>query len=137
MAKTPAKTKPAAKATAETAAKTFAASAYAMRMSPFKARPVIDLVRGKPVEVALKLLEFEPRRAAPMIVKVLKSALANAANDQQVKLNRLTVVEARVDGGPLLGGRRRWRPRAMGRAFPIMKRTCHIRVTLAEAGGEA
>ena len=117
--------------------KTFAASAYAVRLSPFKARPVIDLVRGKPVEEALKVLEFEPRRAAPLIRKVLKSAIANAASDQDVKLTRLTVVEARVDGGPLLSGRRRWRPRAMGRAFPIMKRTCHIRVTLAEAGGEA
>ena len=117
--------------------KTFAASAYAVRLSPFKARPVIDLVRGKPVEEALKVLEFEPRRAAPLIRKVIKSAVANAAGDQEVKLARLTVVEARVDGGPLLSGRRRWRPRAMGRAFPIMKRTCHIRVTLAEAGGEA
>jgi large subunit ribosomal protein L22 len=117
-------------------AKTFAASAYAVRLSPFKARPVIDLVRGKPVEEALKVLEFEPRRAAPLIRKVIKSAIANAAGDQEVKLARLTVIEARVDGGPLLSGRRRWRPRAMGRAFPIMKRTCHIRVTLAEAGGE-
>jgi large subunit ribosomal protein L22 len=116
--------------------KTFAASAYAVRLSPFKARPVIDLVRGKAVEEALKVLEFEPRRAAPLIRKVLKSALANAAGDQEVKLGRLVVVEARVDGGPLLSGRRRWRPRAMGRAFPIMKRTCHIRVTLDEAGGE-
>jgi large subunit ribosomal protein L22 len=116
--------------------KTFAASAYAVRLSPFKARPVIDLVRGKPVEEALKVLEFEPRRAAPLIRKVIKSAIANAAGDQEVKLARLTVIEARVDGGPLLSGRRRWRPRAMGRAFPIMKRTCHIRVTLAEAGGE-
>jgi large subunit ribosomal protein L22 len=117
-------------------AKKFQASVYGARISPFKARPVIDLVRGKSVEAALKLLEFEPRRAAPMIRKVLKSALANASGDQEVKLGRLKVVECRVDGGPLLSGRRRWRPRAMGRAFPIMKRTSHIRVTLAEAGGE-
>lgn len=118
------------------AQKRFVASAYAARISPFKARPVIDLVRGKPVEQALKLLEFEPRRAAPLIRKVLRSALANASSDLQVKLPRLVVVEARVDGGPLLSGRRRFQPRAMGRAFPIMKRTCHIRVALAEAGGE-
>lgn len=118
-------------------AKRFAAYAYSARISPFKARPVIDLVRGKPVNEALKLLEFEPRRAAPMIRKVLKSALANASSDLEVKLPRLVVVEARVDGGPLLSGRRRFMPRAMGRAFPIMKRTCHIRVTLAEAGAPA
>jgi large subunit ribosomal protein L22 len=106
------------------------------RISAYKARPVVDLVRGKPIEVALKLLEFEPRRAAPMIRKVLKSALANAGNDMDVKLQRLIVVEARVDGGPLLSGRKRFRPRAMGRAFAIMKRTSHIRVALAESGGK-
>ena len=117
-------------------AKRFEASYRGARISPFKARPVVDLVRGKPVEEALKLLEFEPRRAAPMVRKVLKSALANAGNDMGVKLHRLVVVEARVDGGPLLSGRRRFRPRAMGRAFPIMKRTSHIRVALAESGGE-
>jgi large subunit ribosomal protein L22 len=117
-------------------AKRFAASHRGARISPFKARPVVDLVRGKPVEEALKLLEFEPRRAAPMVRKVIRSALANAGNDMGVKLHRLVVVEARVDGGPLLSGRRRFRPRAMGRAFPIMKRTSHIRVALAESGGE-
>ncbi len=122
-------------------AKMFAASHRGARISPFKVRPVIDLVRGKPVEEALKLLEFEPRRAAPLISKVLRSALANASSDLKVNLKRLTVVEACVDGGPLLSGRRRWRPRAMGRATPIMKRTSHIRVMLAEvspqgAGGE-
>jgi large subunit ribosomal protein L22 len=117
-------------------AKRFEATYRGARISPFKARPVVDLVRGKPIDKALKLLEFEPRRAAPMVRKVLKSALANAGNDMGVKLHRLVVVEARVDGGPLLSGRRRFRPRAMGRAFPIMKRTSHIRVALAETGGE-
>ncbi len=116
--------------------KRFAASYMGARISAYKARPVVDLVRGKPIEVALKLLEFEPRRAAPMIRKVLKSALANAGNDMDVKLQRLIVVEARVDGGPLLSGRKRFRPRAMGRAFAIMKRTSHIRVALAESGGK-
>lgn len=136
MPKPKPKSKPGAPVAAKTAPKTFFATTYATRMSPFKARPLVDLVRGKSVEQALKLLEFEPRRAAPMIRKVIKSALANASSDLEVKLPRLIVVEARVDGGPLLSGRRRWRPRAMGRAFPIMKRTCHIRVALAEAGGE-
>ena len=114
------------------AGKTFSASHMHARMSPYKARPVIDLVRGKNVNIALSILEFQPRRSAPMIRKVIQSALANASNDLGVKLNRLIVSEARIDGGPLLGGRKRFMPRAMGRAFPIHKRTCHIMVTLAE-----
>jgi large subunit ribosomal protein L22 len=113
-------------------AKTFTAHHSLARISPFKARPVVDLVRGRNVQEALRILEYEPRRAAPMIRKVIQSALANASNDLGVKLNRLVVSDARVDGGPLLGGRLRFMPRAMGRAFPIRKRTCHILVTLAE-----
>jgi large subunit ribosomal protein L22 len=101
-------------------------------MSPYKARPVVDLVRGKNVNEALKLLEFQPRRASPLVRRVIQSALANASQDLEVKLNRLVVADCRVDGGPLLGGRPRFMARAMGRAFPIRKRTCHILVTLAE-----
>ena len=112
--------------------KTFTASHRHARMSPYKARPVIDLVRGKNVNEAITILEFQDRRSAPMIRKVIQSALANASNDLDVKLNRLVIAEAKVDGGPLLGGRPRFMPRAMGRAFPIRKRTCHITVTLAE-----
>lgn len=113
--------------------KQFTACHRHARISPFKARPVIDLVRGKPVDEALSILEFQPRRAAPMIRKVILSAKATASNDLEVKLGRLVVAEARVDGGPLLGGRPRFMARAMGRAFPIRKRTSHIVVTLAEA----
>jgi large subunit ribosomal protein L22 len=113
--------------------KAFTASHQHARISPFKARPVIDLVRGKPVDEALSILEFQPRRAAPMIRRVIASAKANASNDLEVKINRLVVTEARIDGGPLLGGRPRFMARAMGRAFPIRKRTCHIVVTVAEA----
>ena len=112
--------------------KTFSASHMHARMSPYKARPVIDLVRGKNVNDALAILEYQPRRSSPMIRKVIQSALANASNDLGVKLNRLIVSDARIDGGPLLGGRKRFMPRAMGRAFPIHKRTCHIMVTLSE-----
>ena len=117
-------------------AKTFTAIHRLARMSPFKARPVIDLVRGRNVQEALRILEYEPRRAAPMIRKVIKSALANASNDLDVDLNGLVVVEACVDGGPLLSGRIRFRPVAMGRAFSIRKRMCHIRVALAEGKAE-
>ena len=116
--------------------KTFLASHRGARISPYKARPVIDLVRGRPVQEALSMLEFEPRRAAPMIRKVIRSAMANASNDLDVNLSRLVVVDARIDGGRLLQGRRRWRPRAHGQAFPIRKQVSHIKVTLAEVGEE-
>lgn len=117
--------------------KHFVATHRMARISPYKARPVIDLVRGKGVQEALNILEFEPRRAAPMIRKVIRSAMANASSDLQVNLSRLVVVDARIDGGPLLSGRTRFRPRAMGRAFPIRKRTSHIQVTLADVGEES
>jgi len=71
-----------------------------------------------------------------MIAKVIKSALANAGQDLDVDVNRLFVADARVDDGPLLGGRYRWRPRAMGRVYPIRKRTSHLSIILAE-GDEA
>ncbi len=118
-------------------AKSFHAAHRHARISPYKARPVIDLVRGRAVQQALNILAYEPRRAAPMIRKVIQSAMANASHDLDVDLRRLVVVEARVDGGPLLSGRKRWRPRAQGRAFPIRKRTSHITVTLAETVEEA
>ena len=112
--------------------KTFRASHKMARISPTKARPVIDLVRGKPVTQALETLEYEHRRAAPMISKVIRSALANASNDLDVNLKALVVVDARVDGAGLLNGRLRWQPRAMGRAYPIRKRMSHISITLAD-----
>jgi len=113
--------------------KTFRAKHTNARISPFKARAVIDLIRGKGVEDAIPLMEFEPRRAATLIQKVLRSALANASNDLDVNLRALVVADARVDGAGLLNGRRRWQPRAMGRAFPILKQTSHISITLGEA----
>ena len=112
--------------------KIFRAKHTMARISPFKARAVIDLVRGKGVEDAITIMEFEPRRAAPMIKKVLRSALANASNDLDVNLKSLIVIDARVDGAGLLNSRVRWQPRAMGRAFPIMKRMSHISIVLGE-----
>ena len=103
------------------------------RIAPRKARLVADLVRGMPVNDAIAVLENHPRRGAKLLHKVLKSALANASNDLDVDLNALVVSEASVDMGPLLGGRPRWRPRAMGRATPIRKRTSHLRVALTES----
>ena len=83
----------------------------------------------------MNVLEGHPKRAAYLFKKVLKSALANASQDLDVDLNALVVSESRVDEGPLLGGRARWRPRAQGRATPIHKRTSHLHVSLSEAAG--
>jgi large subunit ribosomal protein L22 len=114
------------------AAKTFRAKHKYARITARKARPVMNLVRGSGVNEAMNTLRFVHRRAAPMIAKVIRSALANAGQDLDVDVNRLFVADARVDDGPLMGGRYRWRPRAMGRVYPIRKRTCHISVILAE-----
>lgn len=103
------------------------------RIAPRKARLVADMVRGLPVDDALAVLDNHPRRAAALLRKVVRSAMANASQDLEVDLKALVVEEARVDMGPLLGGRARWRPRAMGRATPIRKRTSHLVVGLAEA----
>ncbi len=113
-------------------AKTYRASHRGARISATKVRPVMDLVRGKSVQDALAMLSIEPRRGAPMITKVLRSALANASNDLDVNLKALVIVDARVDGAGLLNGRVRWQPRAMGRAYPIRKTMSHISIVLAD-----
>jgi len=115
------------------AARTFRASHRWARIQPRKARLVATLVRGMPVNDAIAVLETSPQRSARLLRKVVRSALANASQDPEVDLNALVVTEARVDMGPLLGGRARWRPRAMGRATPIRKRTSHLLIGLSEA----
>jgi large subunit ribosomal protein L22 len=119
------------------ATRTFHAVHRWARIAPRKARSIADLVRGLPYEEAKAVLEVHPRRAAGFLLKVLKSAMANASQNPDVDLRRLVVREARVDMGPLLGGRPRWRPRAMGRATPIFKRTSHLRIGLGESPGAA
>src|SRR5262245_47053165 len=98
-----------------------------------KARLVVDLIRGLPVNRALTVLDRSPRRAAVLVGKVVRSAVANAEQDTNVDPNQLHVTVARVDEGPLLGGFLRWRPGPRGRAMPIHKRTAHIHITLAPA----
>ncbi len=97
------------------------------RISARKARLVIDMIRGAPVESALLKLDFCHRRAAPMIGKVVRSAIANASQKTGVAAEQLVVWRAYVDEGPTT---KRWRPRAMGRAFPRLCRTCHLIVEL-------
>ncbi len=100
-----------------------------VRISPRKARLVIDLVRGKNVEQALDILDVTPKKAAKIIAKTVRSAIANAEDQQSVDVDRLYIKRAYVDGAPAWT---RWRPRAQGRATPILKRASHITVVLDE-----
>ena len=88
-----------------------------------KARRVVDMVRGLPVDEALSLLQFAPQAAAQTVYKVLESAIANAETTEDLDRGDLVVSIARVDEGPTM---KRWRPRAQGRATRILKRTSHI-----------
>jgi large subunit ribosomal protein L22 len=99
------------------------------RIAARKARLVADLVRGKPVEEALGLLQFTPKKAAGMIRKVIQSALDSASKSSGVDEDRLFVSRITIDEGPIA---KRWTPRAMGRATRIRKRTSHISVALEE-----
>jgi large subunit ribosomal protein L22 len=98
------------------------------RISERKARLVADMIRGLDCDEALAVLEFTHQRAARMIDRVLKSAMANA-NEQEAQMNRLMISESRVDPGPII---KRFHPKDRGRAHPIQKRTCHIHVTVEE-----
>jgi len=102
-----------------------------MRISPQKARLVVDLVRGKRVEEALDILEVTPKKGARIVAKTLRSAIANAEDTQNVDVDRLFIKRIWVDQAPTWT---RWRPRAQGRATPIEKRGSHITVVLDELG---
>src|SRR5215469_6478807 len=96
-----------------------------VRISPMKARRVVDLVRGMPAKDALTVLKFAPQAASEQVYKVLASAMANAENNERLDPDSLLVKAAYVDEGPTL---KRFRPRAQGRAYRIRKRTCHITI---------
>ncbi|MFM8519719.1 MAG: 50S ribosomal protein L22 [Solirubrobacterales bacterium] len=104
------------------------ATARFVRVSPRKVRLVADQVRGKHIDDARALLSFSPRSAAGEVSKVIESAAANAEANHDLIGDEMVVREIRVDEGPTI---KRFRPRAMGRATPINKRTCHISVALA------
>jgi large subunit ribosomal protein L22 len=105
------------------------ARAKYIRIAPRKVRLVVDLIRGKRVAEAFAILKLTPKKASPVVEKVLKSAVANAQNNHNMDVNRLYIKEAYVDPGPTL---KRFHPRAQGRAYSIMKRTSHITVVVAE-----
>lgn len=100
-----------------------------VRVSPRKARLVVDLIRGKSVEEAAAILKFTPRAAAEIVEKVLMSATANAEKNLKIKRDDLYIASAFVDEGPTL---KRVRPRAQGRAFRINKRTSHVTVVVKQ-----
>ncbi|THV35652.1 50S ribosomal protein L22 [Glycomyces buryatensis] len=114
-------------ATVEQEAPKARASARYVRVAPRKARRVVDLVRGLPVDEALTTLEFAPYSAAEIVYKVIASAQANAENNLGLDPESLLISEIKVDEGPTM---RRYRPRAHGRAYRINKRTSHITVVV-------
>ena len=101
-----------------------------VRMSPYKVRRVLDQIRGRSYREALIVLEFMPYKACEPILKVLRSAAANAEHNDGLERETLFVSQAYADGGPSL---RRYRPRAQGRAYQIRKPTCHITIAVAPA----
>lgn len=105
------------------------ACARYVRIAPRKSRLVIDMIRGKNAAESAVILQFSTREAAEAVLKVLNSAVANAAHKGASGADNLLVAEAYVDEGPIL---KRWRPRAQGRASRINKRTSHITLVLNE-----
>ena len=112
------------------------ASARYQRITPMKARRVVDLIRGLQVDEALTILQFAPQAASETVSKVLESAIANAETTEGLSRGELVVTVAQVDEGPTM---KRWRPRAQGRATRINKRTSHITLAVqpvAKKGGK-
>jgi large subunit ribosomal protein L22 len=109
-----------------------AAKLKGAQISAQKARLVADQVRGMPVEQALSLLEFSPKKAAHIVKKILDSAIANAENNEGADVDELKVSSIYVDEGMTM---KRLRPRAKGRADRILKRSCHITVKVADGEG--
>ena len=112
----------------------FKASHRYARMGVRKARLVMDLVRGRTASQALDTLANDKHRASLYVRKVLASAVANALQNPDVRASRLVVSEAVANEGPLLQGRMRFRPSAMGRALPFRRRTCHLQIKVADPG---
>ncbi len=114
---------------ADTAVKNnWRASSRFSRIAPRKARLVIDMVRGLNCAEALNVLRFNSKRPAVDIARTLKSAMANA-DEQEADMGRLYIAEARVDAGPTMI---RWRPKDRGRAHPILRKTSHVHIVVAE-----
>jgi len=100
-----------------------------VRLSAQKGRLVADLIRGKPVDQALNILQFAPQKGAVIIRKVLESAIANAEHNDGADIDELKVTKIMVERGTFL---RRFRPQSKGRGAPIMKPTCNIFLTVGD-----
>ena len=100
-----------------------------MRISPRKVRTIVDSIKGKPVEVALDILQFMPQKSAAIVAKTIRSATANAEQNTNIDVDSLIVQNVQADQGPTL---KRFRARARGRGTRILKRTSHITVILSE-----
>lgn len=109
------------------------ASAKYVRMTPMKARRVVDLIRGRDVASAAAILQYAPQAASEPVGKLLASAVANAENNHGLDPATLVIETAYVDEGPTL---KRFQPRAQGRAFRIRKRTCHITLEVVSVDTE-
>ncbi len=109
------------------------AMAKYLRVSPYKVRIMAKNIVGQPVDQAVNTLAFSPNKTAFLLLKVLRSALANAETSDRCTISdasQAVVYRVFVDGGPTL---KRWHPRSQGRAYPILKRSSHITVVLKEA----
>lgn len=105
------------------------ATAKHIRISPRKVQIVLDLIRNQPADKAMAILQYTPKAGCEPVMKLLKSAMANAENNYDLDPSSLYVSKCQVGPGPIL---KRIRPRAQGRAFRINKRSSHISLTLAE-----
>ncbi|WP_151737838.1 50S ribosomal protein L22 [Paenibacillus tengchongensis] len=105
------------------------AHARSVRISARKAKLVVDLIRGKQVGEAISILRHTPKSASPVVEKLLNSAIANAEHNYSMDVNNLFISEIFVNQGPTM---KRFRPRAMGRASRINKRTSHITLVVSE-----
>ncbi len=100
-----------------------------VRLSPQKCRLVVDQIRSKPVDKALEILEFSGKKGATPVKKALDSAIANAEHNEGADIDELWIDQAMVDQAPML---KRFRPRAKGRGVQILKRSCHITVSVSD-----
>ncbi|MEW6173238.1 MAG: 50S ribosomal protein L22 [Bacillota bacterium] len=113
----------------EAATKQAKATAKYIRLAPRKARQVVDLIRGKDIDEALGILRFLPQKAAKIVEKVVRSAVANAEHNYNLVADELIVLKAYVDQGPTL---KRYQPRAYGRANIMHRRMSHVTVVVGE-----
>lgn len=105
------------------------AHARYVRLAPRKVQLILDLIRGKQVGEAIAILRHTPKSSSPVVEKLLNSAIANAENNYSLDPNKLVISQAYANQGPTL---KRFRPRAMGRASRINKRTSHITIVVSE-----